>query len=104
MVEVAASSTANDLYEKKKVYRRNGVREYIVWQVLDQKLDWFVLRDGRYDSLEADELGIIRSEVFPGLWLAVSALLNGDMANVLAKVQEGLNSSEHSVFVKQLSE
>jgi Uma2 family endonuclease len=104
VVEVAASSTANDLYEKKKVYRRNGVREYIVWQVLDQKLDWFVLREGRYDSLEADELGIIRSEVFPGLWLGVSALLNEDMTGVLATVQEGLNSSEHSAFVKQLSE
>lgn len=104
VVEVAASSAANDLYDKKTVYRRNGVREYIVWQVLDRKLDWFVIREGRYDSLEADELGIIRSEVFPGLWLAVSALLDGDMARVLAVVQEGLNSSQHLTFVQQLSE
>jgi Uma2 family endonuclease len=104
VVEVAASSSANDLYDKKTVYRRNSVREYIVWQVFDQKLDWFVLSEGRYDSLEADESGIIRSEVFPGLWLAVSALLDGDMPSVLATVQEGLNSSEHSAFVKQLSQ
>lgn len=103
VVEVAASSTANDLYDKKKVYRRNGVREYIVWQVLDQKLDWFVLREGRCECLEADGSGIMYSEIFPGLWLAVSALLDGDMATVLATVQEGLNASEHSEFVKQLS-
>lgn len=93
VVEVAASSVANDLYDKKTVYRRNGVQEYIVWQVLDRKLDWFILREGRYDSLEADESGIIRSEVFSGLWLAVSALLDGDMISVLATLQEGLHSS-----------
>jgi Uma2 family endonuclease len=104
VVEVAASSTANDLYDKKTAYRRNGIREYIVWQVLDQKLDWFALKEGSYNSLEPDQSGIIRSEVFPGLWLAVSALLNGNMATVLAVVQEGLNSPEHSAFVKQFSE
>ena len=90
VVEVAASSTANDLYDKKTAYRRNGIREYIVWQVLDQKLDWFALKEGNYNSLEPDQSGIIRSEVFPGLWLAVSALLDGNMATVLAVVQEGL--------------
>ncbi|PSO50224.1 MAG: Uma2 family endonuclease [Cyanobacteria bacterium QH_9_48_43] len=104
VVEVAASSTANDLYDKKTAYRRNGIREYIVWQVLDQKLDWFALKEGNYNSLEPDQSGIIRSEVFPGLWLAVSALLDGNMATVLAVVQEGLNSPEHSAFVKQFSE
>jgi Uma2 family endonuclease len=104
VVEVAASSTANDLYDKKTAYRRNGIREYIVWQVLDQKLDWFALKEGSYNSLEPDQSGIIRSEVFPGLWLAVSALLDGNMATVLAVVQEGLNSPEHSAFVKQFSE
>lgn len=104
VVEVASSSTANDLYDKKTAYRRNGIREYIVWQVLDQKLDWFALKEGSYNSLEPDQSGIIRSEVFPGLWLAVSALLNGNMATVLAVVQEGLNSPEHSAFVKQFSE
>lgn len=43
VAEVAASSAANDLYDKKKAYRRNGVKEYIVWQILENKLDWFSL-------------------------------------------------------------
>lgn len=102
VVEIAASSVANDLYDKKKAYRRNGVKEYIVWQVLDQKLDWFILRDGKYESLEQDEAGITRSQVFPGLWLAVSALLAGDMVKVLAVVQEGINSPEYVEFGAQL--
>jgi Uma2 family endonuclease len=33
-VEIAASSVSYDLYDKREVYRRNGVKEYIVWQVL----------------------------------------------------------------------
>lgn len=33
IVEIATSSAAYDLREKLQVYRRNGVREYIVWQV-----------------------------------------------------------------------
>ena len=39
VVEVAASSAANDLYDKKNAYRRNQVQEYIVWQIFENKLD-----------------------------------------------------------------
>ncbi|RUS97414.1 hypothetical protein DSM106972_085170 [Dulcicalothrix desertica PCC 7102] len=91
VAEVAGSSAANDLHDKKKVYRRNGVKEYIVWQTLDNKLDWFCLQNGEYISLEADASGVIKSQVYPGLWLDVKALLAGDMAKVLALLQQGLS-------------
>ncbi|MEB3215915.1 MAG: Uma2 family endonuclease [Nostocales cyanobacterium 94392] len=103
VAEVAASSASYDLYDKKNAFRRNGVLEYIVWQVFENKLDWFCLQDGKYISLEADGEGIIKSRVFPGLWLATSALLTGDMKQVLYVLQQGLNSSEHAEFVKQLT-
>ena len=64
-IEVTASRASYDLHDKLRAYRRNGIQEYIVWRVLDQELDWFVLREGRYDRLEADDVGIIRSDVFP---------------------------------------
>jgi len=103
VVEVAASSAANDLYDKKKVYRRTGVQEYIVWQTFENKLDWFSLQQGEYVPLVADTEGVVQSQVFPGLWLAVPALLSGDMAKVLAVLQIGLNSSQHKAFVEILS-
>ena len=84
VVEVAASSAAYDLHDKKNAYRRNGVREYIVWRVFDKKLDWFVWQEGEYVSLTPDENGIFKSQIFPGLWLEVSALISGDMVRVLA--------------------
>ena len=103
VAEVAASSAAYDLHDKKRVYRRNGVREYIVWQTFENKLDWFGLSEGKYFALEPDESGVVRSVVFPGLWLAVPALLELDFAGVLAVLQEGLNSPEQAEFVKRLS-
>lgn len=102
VAEVAASSASIDLGDKKRAYRRNGVQEYIVWQVFDRKIDWFRLEDDDYVSLPMDEQGIIHSEVFPGLWLDPSALLNGDMQQVLAVLQQGINSEEHRKFVQQL--
>ena len=104
VVEVAASSVSIDLGDKKRAYRRNGIKEYIVWQVLDQKLDWFSLQEGEYVPLLVDADGVIRSRVFPGLWLAVDDLLAGNMVQVLAVLQAGLIATEHIAFVQTLAE
>jgi Uma2 family endonuclease len=104
VVEIAASSAAIDLGDKKRAYRRNGIPEYIVWQVFDRKVDWFCLEEGDYVSLPVDPDGTIRSRVFPGLWLAVEDLLAGNMVRVLAVLQAGLAAAEHSGFVQQLSQ
>ncbi|MBD2777553.1 Uma2 family endonuclease [Iningainema tapete] len=104
VVEVAASSAENDLHDKNETYCRNGVQEYIVWQVLDEKLDWFTLENGEYVSMEADADGVIKSRVFPGLWLDICALLAGDIVTVLAVLEKGLNSQEHADFLQRLSQ
>lgn len=33
IVEIAASTASYDLHDKKQVYRRNGVQEYLVWRL-----------------------------------------------------------------------
>ncbi|MBD1852079.1 Uma2 family endonuclease [Leptolyngbya sp. FACHB-711] len=103
VIEIAASSAAIDLHAKKTAYRRTGVQEYIVWQVLERKLDWFYLSEGDYLSLPVDADGMIKSQVFPGLWLAVEALLSGDLQQVLAVVQQGTRLPEHAAFVQKLA-
>ncbi|MEH1767878.1 Uma2 family endonuclease [Nostoc sp.] len=102
VVEIAASSAAIDLHGKKQAYRRNGVKEYIVWQVLDQKLTWFSLEQGEYLELVPDNEGVLQSRVFPGLWLAATELLAGNMQGVLKVLQAGLQSAEHGDFIKKL--
>jgi Uma2 family endonuclease len=103
VAEIAASSAAYDLYDKKKAYKRNGIQEYLVWQSLENKLDWFGLHDSEYILLQPDTEGIIKSQVMPGLWLSVTALLAGDMVKVLEVLQTGLNSPEHTEFLRRLS-
>jgi Uma2 family endonuclease len=103
VAEVAASSATKDLYDKKRAYRRNGIQEYIVWQVFEKTVSWFSLQDSEYVALIPDATGIIQSQVFPGLWLDVSALVTGNMPQVLAVLQKGLNSVEHQTFAQQLN-
>ncbi|MEO1146045.1 MAG: Uma2 family endonuclease [Cyanobacteria bacterium J06638_22] len=103
VAEVAASSAAIDLRDKKRAYRRNGIQEYIVWQVFEQKIDWFRLVAEDYVSLAVNEDGVICSQVFPGLWLDVAAMLSGDMQRVLAVLQQGLTSDAHQAFVNKLA-
>lgn len=102
IVEIAASSVSYDLFDKLKIYRRNGVQEYVVWQVNDKRLDWFELIEGQYLPLAPDANGIIKSKVFPGLNLAVNDLLESSMAAVLAELQKGLASEEQANFVRGL--
>jgi Uma2 family endonuclease len=103
ILEVAATSANYDLYEKKDLYHANRVREYIVWQTLDQRLDWFEWESTAYVRRTPDKQGIIRSVVFPGLWLNVTALLEERYDAVLRTVQAGLASAEHRGFARKLA-
>jgi Uma2 family endonuclease len=102
IAEISRTTKDIDLGVKRDVYRRFGVQEYIVWRVTDCALDWFALRGGVYMPLEAGTDGIIRSAVFPGLWLDARALINGDSASVLAAAQLGHGSPEHTAFLAEL--
>ncbi|MDZ8107204.1 MAG: Uma2 family endonuclease [Nostoc sp. DedQUE12a] len=104
IAEVAASSVSIDTHDKLKVYRRNQVQEYIVWRFQDGELDWFRLTEGNYILRESNSQGIIKSEVFPGLWLDKQSLLSGNLAKVIEVLQQGLTTVEHQNFVKQLSD
>jgi Uma2 family endonuclease len=103
VAEVTSSRVSYDLGVKLNVYRRNGVREYIVWRVLDREFDWFVLREDHYDALAPDAGGVLRSEVFPGLWLLPEAMVRHDSPRVLSVLQQGVQTPEHATFVARLN-
>jgi hypothetical protein len=103
VAEVAASTVSHDLGPKLNAYRRNGVAEYLVWRVQDAAIDWFVLREGRFDRLLPDAAGVTRSVVFPGLWLDAAALLGGNLVRVHAVLRDGLADPAHSAFMANLA-
>jgi len=87
VIEIAYSSAAYDLHEKRNVYRRSGVQEYLVWRVDDAAVDWWELADGVYSPLAPDANGVVQSKVLPGLALDVPALLKGEIRQVLARLR-----------------
>ncbi len=102
VAEIAVSSAAYDLHEKKAVYQRCQVPEYFVWQVMDPQIRWFALEQGDYVELKPRADSVIRSRNLPRLWLDVRALLAGDEEKVSRTLERGLKSAEHAGFVKRL--
>ena len=101
LAEVSASTVSMDMKTKLEVYRRFEAREYLVWRIEDEEIDWFVLRRGRFVKLTSED-GILRSETFPGLWLDGPALVGLNLARVLEVGREGVTSPGHAAFVARL--
>jgi Uma2 family endonuclease len=103
IVEVASSSESIDLHAKKADYERYGAREYLVVALRQQRVFWLVNQNDAFVDLAPGTDGILRSRVFPGLWLDPAALLAGDLARVRAVLGAGLASAEHIAFVARLA-
>lgn len=103
VAEVSASSASNDLHDKYDLYQSAGVQEYLVVLLFEEEIRWHFRIDGRYQLLSPDADGLWRSRVFPGLWLDGTALLAGNLRQVLDRLQDGLRSTEHAQFVADLA-
>lgn len=101
-VEVAYSSESIDLHQKRRAYERAGIQEYVVVLVEEPAARFFRLREQAYQEVSPDADGIWRSQVFPGLWLNVRALLDRDGKSLLETLQCGIASAEHKSFVERL--
>jgi Uma2 family endonuclease len=66
------------------VTRRPRVPEYLLGRTEDRQVNWRFGQREDYETLAADEDGIIRSRIFPGLWPDVPALLAMDDAKIMA--------------------
>jgi hypothetical protein len=100
IAEIAHSTRALDLHQKKDAYCEAGIQEYLVLSVEEREVAWFDFRARR--TLVQDSEGICRSRVFPGLWLAVPALLDQRQDELMATLRAGLQSPAHTSFVKRL--
>jgi hypothetical protein len=103
IVEVCRSSASYDLHVKYDLYETGKIPEYLAVLVYEEEIRWHVLKDDRYVVMPPDPDGILRSKVFPGLWLDGTALLAGNLQQLLKRLQEGINSPEHQRFVADLA-
>jgi len=103
LTEVSRSSASYDLHLKLDLYEAAKIPECLVVLLYEQEIRWHVLVNHRYEQMPPDADGLWRSRVFPGLWLDGRSLLSGDLGQVLARLQEGLQSPEHQRFVAELA-
>lgn len=101
VIEIAHSSVAIDLHEKKDDYQRNHIVEYLVFCVEEEQIHWFDLSKGKSNRLPSD--GVLRSKAFPGLWIDTAALFRSDLKRLLRILKKGLASPEHGRFVQRLA-
>lgn len=103
VAETAHTSASYDLHSKLNAYRRKGVREYLVHVVHSREVRWFFLdEEDEYSQIQPDARGVLRSRVFPGLWLDTRAFVGGDGARVLATLRRGMRSPEYRAFATAL--
>lgn len=100
IIEVAHSTAAIDLHQKKDDYERGGVAEYVVVCLEEPQVFWFDLAGGRSRKTPAD--GVLRSKAFPGLWIDSKALFRGDLQHMVQVLNDGLASPEHARFIRRL--
>jgi hypothetical protein len=68
-----------------------------------KRVFWFVRRRGKFKELVPGKDGILRSEVFSGLWLDPAALLGDDRGGLLKALRAGLDTPAHAAFVAKLA-
>jgi hypothetical protein len=100
LAEIAYSSRAIDLNQKRRDYETAGVLEYLVLSIEDERLFWFHF--STQNTIEPDRKGILRSIIFPGLWIHEKALVALDMKRAKAVLRRGITSKEHRDFVRKL--
>ena len=105
IVEIANTSAVEDLTDKRDLYERIGVQEYLVYAVRDRRLVAFRRRseDDRFRTVELDG-GVFRSESFPGLHIDAAALAREDLPAMQATLQSGLQTPEHAAFAHTLAD
>ena len=103
VAEVCRSSRDYDLGPKMELYQAAGVQEYLTVILGENQVLWRRLAGGRYVLLKPHADGVVRSAVFPGLWLDPEALLANKGARVQEVLDQGLKSPEHEEFVRGLA-
>ena len=102
IVEISESTVGKDLGSKFDVYRRAGVLEYIVWQTRKKLISCFVNHEGQFEPAVIQS-GVFKSDVFPGLWIDVSALVVGDLNKFQVTSAAGLADPSHAKFKRKLA-
>lgn len=101
VAEIAHSTCSIDLHAKKDDYTKHGVCEYVVVCIREEIVRWFDLENGT-EFTPGDD-GIVRSVLFPGLWIETRALFEKNAARLIGTLEAGLATAGYREFVRKLA-
>ncbi len=82
---------SNDVIETSQaLLAEAGVIEYVASGGNVGRLTWFRLEEGRYQEVQPDEAGFIRSAALPGLWMDIEARKQNDYKRLFRGIQKGI--------------
>lgn len=82
-VEVTSEDSRSRDYEAKfRLYEQFGVQEYWIVDLENSRVEFFVLRQGRFEPLPLEGGRIYRSTVIPGFWLDARWLTSSPLPNM----------------------
>lgn len=91
IVEIAGSSASYDFGEKRDVYEAAGVGEYLVFETIEGRIEWWRHDGSRFIDVPRQAM-IYKSATFPGLWLDGEALRSADRFRLIETLRQGMQS------------
>lgn len=89
------------IQERKQLYEKSGVQEYVIVHENLEWVEWNRLEKGKlfkkkkFQEVQPDENGIIKSSSLPGLWIPINALKKRNNWAVMACIDQGLTRRGH---------
>lgn len=102
VIEVSNSTVSIDRNAKRREYEAAGVTEYLIVIVRTGEVEWFTRGKRGFTALKPDAAGVLKSRVFPGLWLDPAGVFDRTAKRLLAVLNDGLASDAHAKFVAKL--
>ena len=72
---VSRESRHRDYHEKRQLYQDAGVSEYWIVDPIQQRVEFLVLEQGRYELAPLEQNRLFRGRALPGFWIDVDWLL-----------------------------
>ena len=97
--DVFREEQRSEYESRREIFEQSGVIEYVVWFNSEKLPLWNRLVAGKYQSIQEDEDGLIKSSALPGLWIPVKAMAECDWWSVMAKISHGITRRGHRDFM-----
>jgi hypothetical protein len=99
----SAEEDVADYEYRRGCFERAGVLEYVALRDTEPlSYLWNRLIDGRFQLIETDDPGMIRSTALPGLWIPTEALKDRNWWLIMGSIAQGVTRRGHHDLMESI--